>query len=86
MQLPDFKIDSQPGVITLKTVNTTLGFVRYTETAEIEYIFVRRHYRRLGLARMLLDLVEEQTGHPVAPQEPISPLGSKLFESRSTLS
>ena len=27
------------GVITFKNINTTLGFVRYNEEAEVEYIF-----------------------------------------------
>jgi len=89
MQLPeiqmDYTIDHQPGVITIKNGNTTLAFVRYTESAEIEYIFVRRHYRRQGLASLLLERVEAETGSEVKPQAPISPLGAKLFDSRNAL-
>ena len=81
MQLPDYFIDHQPGVITFKNANTTLGFVRYTAEAEIEYIFVRRHYRGQGLGRRLLGIVEAQTGRLPGPQEPISPLGAALFDS-----
>ena len=44
------------GVITFKNINTTLGFVRYNETAEIEYIFVNPMFRRQGLAKKLLNI------------------------------
>ena len=36
----NYDIDLSDGVITFKNINTTLGFVRYNETAEVEYIFV----------------------------------------------
>jgi len=67
------------GVITFKNPNTTIAFVRYDTDAEIEYIFVNPMYRRHGHATRLLMMVEERTGKKVKPQEPISPLGSKLF-------
>ena len=37
----NYDIDLTDGVITFKNTNTTLGFVRYNEKAEIEYIFVK---------------------------------------------
>jgi len=80
MQLPNYQTKIEPGVISFANENTTLGFVRFTESAEIEYIFVRRHYRRMGLATRLISLVEEQTGFRVRPLEPISPLGALLFD------
>ena len=36
----NYDIDLSDGVITFKNINTTLGFVRYNEEAEVEYIFV----------------------------------------------
>ena len=75
----DYNIDSTDGVITFKNSNTTLGFVRYNESAEVEYIFVNPMFRRNGLAKKLLKIVEEKTKIKPTPQDPISPLGEKLF-------
>jgi len=75
----DYNIDSTDGVITFKNSNTTLGFVRYNERAEVEYIFVNPMFRRNGLAKKLLKIVEEKTKIKPTPQDPISPLGEKLF-------
>ena len=69
------------GVITFKNINTTLGFVRYNEEAEVEYIFVNPIFRRKGLAKKLLQIVEEKTKTKPKPQNPISPLGEKLFKT-----
>jgi len=76
----NYDVDLGDGVITLKNINTTLGFVRYNETAEIEYIFVNPMFRRQGLAKKLLSIVEEKTKIKPLPQDPISPLGYKLFK------
>ena len=75
----DYNINSTDGVITFKNSNTTLGFVRYNERAEVEYIFVNPMFRRNGLAKKLLKIVEEKTKIKPTPQDPISPLGEKLF-------
>ena len=76
----DYDVDLSEGVITFKNVNTTLGFVRYNEKAEVEYIFVNPMFRRQGLAKKLLSIVEEKTKIKPTPQDPISPLGNKLFK------
>ena len=76
----DYDVDLNDGVITFKNINTTLGFVRYNETAEVEYIFVNPMFRRQGLAKKLLSIVEEKTKIKPTPQDPISPLGEKLFK------
>jgi GNAT superfamily N-acetyltransferase len=76
----NYDIDLNDGVITFKNINTTLGFVRYNEGAEVEYIFVNPMFRRQGLARKLLNIIEEKTKIKPTPQEPISPLGEKLFK------
>ena len=76
----NYDVDLSDGIITFKNVNTTLGFVRYNEKAEVEYIFVNPMFRREGLARKLLSIVEKKTKIKPAPQDPISPLGKKLFK------
>ena len=68
------------GVIIFKNINTTIGFVRYNDEAEIEYIFVNPIFRRKGLAKKLLQLIEEKTQIKPKPQNPVSPLGKKLFK------
>jgi GNAT superfamily N-acetyltransferase len=75
----DYNIELTDGVITFKNTNTTLGFVRYNEEAQVEYIFVNPLFRRKGLAKKLLNIVEEKTKIKPKPQDPISPLGKKLF-------
>ena len=47
-------------VITFKNINTTLGFARYNQEAEVEYIFVNPLFRRKGLAKKLLQIIEEK--------------------------
>ena len=76
----NYDIDLTDGVITFKNINTTLGFVRYNKEAEVEYIFVNPMFRRKGLAKKLLSMVEEKTKIKPKPQDPISPLGVKLFK------
>ena len=80
LDIINYDIDLSDGIITFKNINTTLGFVRYNEVAEVEYIFVNPMYRRQGLAQKLLSIVEEKTKIKPTPQDPISPLGEKLFK------
>jgi GNAT superfamily N-acetyltransferase len=75
-----YDISFSDGVVTFKNINTTLGFVRYTDQAEVEYIFVNPFFRRKGLAKKLLSIVEKKTNNKPTPQKPISPLGEKLFK------
>ena len=74
-------LEESDGVFTYKNENTTLGFVRFNEVGEVEYIFVNPLFRKKGLATKLLKLVQKKTAKPIILQEPISPLGSKLLES-----
>ena len=69
------------GVITFKNINTTVGFVRYNEESEVEYIFINPIFRRKGLAKKLLEIIEDKTKIKPKPQDPISPLGEKLFKT-----
>jgi len=68
-------------VFTFKNANTTLGFVRFNKKGEVEYIFVNPIFRKQGLAKKLLNLVQEKTGTKIILQEPIIPLGQKLLNS-----
>ena len=77
----NYDISFSDGVITFKNINTTIGFVRYNEEAEVEYIFVNPMFRRKGLAKKLLSIVEEKTNIEPTPQDPISPLGERLFKT-----
>ena len=76
----NYDISISSGVVTFKNINTTLGFVRFNEKAEVEYIFVNPIFRRKGLAKKLLQIVEKKTNAEPKPQDPISPLGEKLFK------
>ena len=76
----EYEFTVTDGIVLLTNPNTTLGFVRFKETGAVEYIFVQPMYRRLGLARTLLQKVKELTGKDPDPEPPISPLGRKLFK------
>ena len=79
--LSKFKLIESDGVFTLKNLNTTLGFVRFNNKGEIEYIFVNPLFRKQNLAKELLKLVKKKTNKKIIFQKPISPLGQKLLES-----
>ena len=80
----NYDVDLNDGVITFKNINTTLGFVRYNAEAEVEYIFVNPMFRRQGLAKKLLSIVEEKTNIKLTPQDPISSLGERLFKYKNS--
>ena len=81
IDLSTYKLDEADGVFTYKNENTTLGFVRFNEKGEVEYIFVNPIFRKKGIAKKLLKLVKEKTRKEITLQDPISPLGSKLLNS-----
>ena len=74
-----YEISQEDGVITFKNKNTTIGFIRFNDKGEVEYIFVNPAFRKQGVAKKLLKLTKEKLGKELIPQEPISPLGKKLF-------
>ena len=76
-----FKLQFSEGIFTFKNKNTTIGFVRFNNKGEIEYIFVNPLFRKQGIAKKLLKLVKNKTGKKIILQKPISPLGSKLLNS-----
>ena len=81
VDLSNYELIKSDGVYTLKNLNTTIGFIRFNKDAEIEYIFVNPIFRKRGLAKKLLNLVEKETRKKLIFQKPISPLGLKLLES-----
>ena len=84
MDLIDFSdviLSESDGVFTLKNNNTTLGFVRFNNEGEVEYIFVNPIFRKKNLAKKLLKLVREKTQKKLIFQKPVSPLGLKLLKS-----
>ena len=81
MNISNYKIHKSDGVFTIKNLNTTIGFVRFNNNGEVEYIFVNPIFRKKGVAKKLLRLVHEETGKKIILQKPISPLGAKLIKS-----
>ena len=81
IDISNYILEESDGVFTIKNDNTTLGFVRFNLSGEVEYIFVNPIFRKKNLAKRLLKLVREKTGKKIVFQEPISPLGSKLLKS-----
>ena len=79
--LSNYELVETEGVFTLKNINTTVGFVRFNNIGEVEYIFINPIFRKKGIAKKLLELVKEKTQKKIIFQEPISPLGNKLLQS-----
>ena len=77
----NYELKYSEGVFTLKNLNTTVGFVRFNMHGEVEYIFVNPIFRKQGIAKKLLKLVEKKINKKLIFQDPISPLGSKLLKS-----
>ena len=55
------KLVQSDGVFIFKNINTTIGFVRFNNLGEIEYIFVNPIFRKKGVATKLLKLVKNKT-------------------------
>ena len=77
----EYDLVENDGVFTLKNLNTTIGFVRFNELGEVEYIFVNPLFRRRNFASKLLKLVRKKIGKRIVFQPPISPLGEELLSS-----
>ena len=75
----NYEISHIDGVITFKNKNTTIGFIRFNDNGEVEYIFVNPAFRKQGMAKKLLKLTRKKLGKDLIPQDPICPLGKKLF-------
>lgn len=72
------QVNLTPGIITITDANTTIGYCRYGDSGEIEYVFVNAAHRRKGYAKMLLEIAEERLATTLRFPPPISPLGERL--------
>ncbi|MCM5570662.1 GNAT family N-acetyltransferase [Burkholderiaceae bacterium FT117] len=72
-------IDATDGIVLIRNANTTIGYCRFDDAGDIEYIFVNPMYRRRGHGTRLVDEVRRLTGGACRPLEPISPLGRRFF-------
>ena len=81
LDISKYELTEVDGIFTLKNINTTIGFVRFNDVGEVEYIFVNPLFRKKGIAKKLLKLVRDKTNKKIILQKPISPLGSKLLRS-----
>ena len=81
IDLNDCKLVMSDGVFTLKNINTTIGFFKFNENGEVEYIFVNLIFRKKGIVTKLLKMVKDKIGRSLVLQKPISPLGNKLLKS-----
>jgi GNAT superfamily N-acetyltransferase len=72
-------IEHSPGIVLIRNQNTTIGYCRYFDDGDVEYIFVNPLYRRQGHGTTLLHEVEKMTGQLGQAHQPISPLGRQFF-------
>ncbi len=78
--LDDYQIDLSEGVVLIKNQNTTIGYCRFNELGEVEYIYVNPLYRRKGFGTLLVNEVKRLKGPIDLIHEPISPLGARFFK------
>lgn len=76
----DFQIDISEGVVLIKNQNTTIGYTRFNELGEVEYIYVNPLYRRKGFGRLLINEINKLKGPIERVHQPISPLGARFFK------
>jgi ribosomal protein S18 acetylase RimI-like enzyme len=72
-------IEHSAGVVLIRNQNTTIGYCRYFDDGDVEYIFVNPLYRRQGHGSTLLREVAKMTGKLGQAHQPISPLGRQFF-------
>ena len=53
----NYKLDESDGVFTYKNENTTLGFARFNDKGEVEYIFVNPIFKKKMVITRLLKLL-----------------------------
>lgn len=76
----DYQIDVSEGVVLIKNQNTTIGYCRFTESGEVEYIYVNPLYRRKGFGTLLINEIIKLKGPIDRVHDPISPLGAHFFK------
>ncbi len=80
-----YQIDISDGIVLIKNQNTTIGYCRFLDSGDIDYIYVDLGYRRQGYGRILIYEVSKITGKIGQLHEPISPLGSQFFKGIGAL-
>ena len=76
---PDFETRYLTGSIVLVYNKQNIAQIEYNNRAMITNIHVDPDYRRQGLARYLVTLVERRTGLIATAMPPVSELGRFLF-------
>jgi GNAT superfamily N-acetyltransferase len=74
-----YQIEIADGIVVIKNQNTTIGYSRFTDAGDVEYIYVNPMYRRQGYGALLLDQVRRIAGQIGAVHTPVSPLGTAFF-------
>ena len=77
----DYLIEIADGIVVIKNQNTTIGYSRFTNVGDVEYIYVNPMYRRQGYGALLLDQVRRITGQIGTIHTPVSPLGTAFFNA-----
>lgn len=80
-QSTDYQIDIADGIVLIKNQNTTIGYSRFSDLGDVEYIYVNPMYRRQGYGAMLLSEIKKITGQIGKLHEPISPMGAQFFKA-----
>jgi GNAT superfamily N-acetyltransferase len=75
----NYQIEIADGIVIIKNQNTTIGYSRFTDVGDVEYIYVNPMYRRQGYGALLLDQVRRIAGQIGAVHTPVSPLGTAFF-------
>jgi GNAT superfamily N-acetyltransferase len=75
----DYQIEIADGIVVIKNQNTTIGYSRFTDAGDVEYIYVNPMYRRQGYGALLLDQVRRIAGQIGTIHTPVSPLGTAFF-------
>lgn len=78
-------IEHSAGVVLIRNQNTTIGYCRYHEDGDVEYIFVNPLYRRQGHGSTLLREVAKMAGTVGQAHQPVSPMGRKFFSAHGVL-
>lgn len=77
---PDCQTQYLTGSIILKYKQKIIAWVEYNNRAMITSVYVEPDYRRQGLAKYLVALVERRTGLIATAMPPVTELGRLLFQ------
>ncbi len=75
------KYEGFDGVYAFKNANNILGFVRFNENYQVEYISVYPIIRHQGIAIKLLQLAKHKKKNELILQDPINYIGLEILIS-----